>query len=97
MLEALESLRARYLVRLHADEAMLWKIIAHLQCDNPDDTDLDALREIAHRLTGTGATLGFPEVSAAAANLADAIAGSLALATLVDIINDVLTAARDAI
>ncbi len=51
---------------------------ARASLDVAGDTSVSALREIAHKLHGTGATLGYPEVSVAAAAVQQAVDDELA-------------------
>jgi HPt (histidine-containing phosphotransfer) domain-containing protein len=60
-LELIAAARPRYLCNRRADVAAL--LLAHEQ------RDLETLRTLSHRMKGTGASYGFPDVSAIGAQI----------------------------
>lgn len=71
---ALGELRTRYLARLKDTVAELSKLIAFCEMDALTPEIAEAARLQAHKLTGSGHTLGFPKVSEEAAVLEEALA-----------------------
>jgi DNA-binding response OmpR family regulator len=71
---ALGELRARYLAKLKDAVAELSKLIAFCEMDALTPKIAEAARLQAHKLTGSGHTLGFAKVSEDAAALEDALA-----------------------
>lgn len=65
MSAALEALKARFLVRCGEDRARLAEAAAA--------GDADALKSLSHKLAGAAGTFGFPELSAAAMAVEDAL------------------------
>jgi DNA-binding response OmpR family regulator len=82
---ALASLRERYLSGLSNQIAELRKFAVLCEFGEANSDVRAAIGQLAHRLGGTGETLGFPEISTAAASLAqtlecDALAAGTATA-----------------
>jgi DNA-binding response OmpR family regulator len=70
---ALSALRARYIGKLEEAAAELAKLIAFCEMDSLTPEVADAARQMAHKLTGSGETLGCPKVSADATVLEDSL------------------------
>ena len=93
---ALAGLRARYLAKLEEAMAELAKLIAFCEMDSLTPDVGEAARLLAHRLAGSGETLGFSRVSAAAQSLesvlekspSDAGAAARAAKSLAEICRD---------
>ena len=93
---ALTGLRARYLGKLEEAVAELAKLIAFCEMDSLTPDVGEAAKALAHRLAGSGETLGFSKVSIAAQSLqsilekspADAGAAGRAAKTLAEICRD---------
>ena len=71
---ALEGLRLRYVARLQEAVAELSKLIAFCEMDALTPEIAEAARALAHKLIGSGRTLGFPKVSEDAAALEETLA-----------------------
>ena len=65
------TVRAAYVARAREEAAELCELAGRT-----DDEGRDRLRQLAHRVNGTAGTFGFAHVSAAAAQLEQAIDGS---------------------
>ena len=70
---ALSALRARYLGKLEEAATDLSKLIAFCEMDSLTPDVADAARMMAHKLTGSGETLGFARVSSDAGSLEQAL------------------------
>ena len=75
----LGELRERYRQRIAEQLPQLRELATALAAD-PQAPELAQLREVAHRLKGSGATYGFPAISAAAGRLEEAIDDGAAVA-----------------
>jgi two-component system OmpR family response regulator len=71
--DPMEDLRAAFLQRVKKDAAALSEDRLMLMAGNRQPNTLDRIRHIAHGLSGAGGIYGFAEISAAAADLEDAV------------------------
>jgi CheY-like chemotaxis protein len=76
--DPLDDLRAAFLLRVKKDAAALSQDRLVLKDGNRLPGTLDRIKRIAHGLSGAGGIYGFAEISAAAADLEDAIIAELA-------------------
>jgi CheY-like chemotaxis protein len=76
--DPLDDLRAGFLQRVKKDAAALSQDRLVLKDGNRLPGTLDRIKRIAHGLSGAGGIYGFAEISAAAADLEDAIIAELA-------------------
>lgn len=96
---ALSSLRARYIGKLQEAVAELSKLIAFCELDGLTPDVAGAAKAMAQKLTGSGQTLGFPDVSADASGLeralekADAAAIAKAAGALLKTCRDIIKGA----
>ena len=93
---ALSALRTRYLGKLEEAAAELSKLIAFCEMESLTPDVADAAKAMAHKLTGSGQTLGFAEVSADAGSLAQALEKNDA-SLIARAANALLKTCRDAI
>jgi len=93
---ALSALRARYLGKLEEAVTEIRKLIAFCEMDSLTPDVADAAKAMAHKLTGTGQTLGFPRVSTDAGVLEQALEKS-DLAAVLKAANALLATCRDTI
>ena len=70
---ALSTLRVRYLGKLEEAAAELSKLIVFCEMESLTPEVADAAKAMAHKLTGSGETLGFAKVSADAGSLEQAL------------------------
>jgi CheY-like chemotaxis protein len=76
--DPLDDLRAGFLQRVRKDAAALSEDRLMLKAGNRLPNTLGRIKRIAHGLSGAGGIYGFAEISAAAADLEDAIIAELA-------------------
>jgi CheY-like chemotaxis protein/HPt (histidine-containing phosphotransfer) domain-containing protein len=76
--DPLDDLRAGFLQRVKKDAAALSEDRLMLKAGNRVPNTLERIKRIAHGLSGAGGIYGFAEISAAAADLEDAIIAELA-------------------
>jgi CheY-like chemotaxis protein/HPt (histidine-containing phosphotransfer) domain-containing protein len=76
--DPLDDLRAGFLQRVKKDAAALSEDRLMLNAGNRLPNTLDRIKRIAHGLSGAGGIYGFAEISAAAADLEDAVIAELA-------------------
>jgi len=93
---ALSALRARYLGKLEDAVAELSKLIAFCEMESLTPDVADAAKTMAHKLTGSGQTLGFAEISANAGSLEQALEKNDA-SLIARAANALLKTCRDAI
>ncbi|MGA7806458.1 response regulator [Bradyrhizobium sp.] len=72
LVDPLEDLRARFLLRVRRDIAALSAHQAALRAGMAPAQTLDHIKQLAHSLSGAGGIYGFPEISDAAAAVEDA-------------------------
>jgi CheY-like chemotaxis protein len=95
--DEMTELRERYVVYLHECEPKFWRFLALCEVGQPAAADLDKVNSLAHDLNGTGATFGFPELSATAAALEAVIERGEAQTVFVNSVRAILTATGNAI
>ncbi|HEY2836808.1 MAG TPA: response regulator [Rhizomicrobium sp.] len=93
---ALSALRVRYLGKLEEAVAELSKLIAFCEMESLTPDVADAAKAMAHKLTGSGQTLGFAGVSANAGSLEQALEKNDA-SLIARTANALLKTCRDAI
>jgi two-component system OmpR family response regulator len=76
--DPLAHLKAEFLLRVKKDAAALCEDRLMLRAGNRLPNTLDRIKRIAHGLSGAGGIYGFAEISAAAADLEDAVIAELA-------------------
>ncbi|MDD3288329.1 MAG: response regulator [Alphaproteobacteria bacterium] len=72
--DALEGLRQKYLTQLKERKQQLDNLLIACSKDKLEDEDRTSMREIAHRLSGSGKTYGFSSISETASALEFALA-----------------------
>jgi CheY-like chemotaxis protein len=76
--DPMHDLRAGFLQRVKKDAAALSEDRLMLKAGNRQPNTLERIKRIAHGLSGAGGIYGFAEISAAAADLEDAVIAELA-------------------
>ena len=94
--DKMQALRDKYIARLSDTHSIIQPIVERLAAGTATSTDRAGLEACAHKLSGTGASYGFPAISETACGLEDALRDGVPGARIVILADALLKAMAEA-